>query len=49
MWVQLVLEFLSEEKNLQMWDLLTQSIPESYNLPSFKFKINKLDLVSLSY
>ena len=31
------------------WNVLPSScFPESYNLPSFKSKINKLDLVSLS-
>ena len=32
-----------------LWDFLPSScFPESYNLPSFKSKINKLDLISLS-
>ena len=32
-----------------LWNVLPSScFPESYNLPSFKSKINKLDLISLS-
>ena len=32
-----------------LWNVLPHScFPESYNLPSFKSKINKLDLISLS-
>ena len=32
-----------------LWNVLSSScFPESYNLPSFKSKINKLDLISLS-
>ena len=32
-----------------LWNVLPSScFPASYNLPSFKFKINKLDLISLS-
>ena len=32
-----------------LWNILpSSSFPESYNLPSFKSKINKLDLISLS-
>ena len=36
-------------KNVQYMERLAFSfLPESYNLPSFKSKINKLDLISLS-
>ena len=31
-----------------LWNVLPSCFPESYNLPSFKSKINKLDLISLS-
>ena len=32
-----------------LWNFLSSScFPESYNLPSFKSKINKLDLIPLS-
>ena len=36
-------------RTCNLWNFLPSScFPESYNLPSFKFKINKLDLISLS-
>ena len=36
-------------RTCNLWNLLLSScFPESYNLPSFKSKINKLDLISLS-
>ena len=36
-------------RTCNLWNvLLTSSFPESYNLPSFKSKVNKLDLLSLS-
>ena len=36
-------------RTCNLWDALPSScFPESYNLPSFKSKINKLDLISLS-
>ena len=36
-------------KTCNLWDVLPSScFPESYNLQSFKSKINKLDLISLS-
>ena len=36
-------------RTCDLWNLLPSScFPESYNLPSFKSKINKLDLISLS-
>ena len=36
-------------RTCNLWNLLSSScFPESYNLPSFKSKINKLDLISLS-
>ena len=39
--------FISRTCNL--WNVLSSSsFPESYNLPSFKSRINKLDLISLS-
>ena len=31
-----------------LWSVLPSYFPESYSLPSFKSKINKLDLISLS-
>ena len=31
-----------------LWNVLPSCFPESYNLPSFKSKINKTDLISLS-
>ena len=37
-------------RTCNLWTVLPSScFPESYNLPSFKSKINKLDLLSLSY
>ena len=38
--------FISRTCNL--WSVLPSSFPESYNSPSFKSKINKFDLISLS-
>ena len=36
-------------RTCNLWNVLPSScFPESYNLPSFKSKINKLDLISLS-
>ena len=36
-------------RTCNLWNALPSScFPESYNLPSFKSKINKLDLISLS-
>ena len=36
-------------RTCNLWNLLPSScFPESYNLPSFKHNINKLDLISLS-
>ena len=36
-------------RTCNLWNILSSScFPESYNLPSFKSKINKLDLISLS-
>ena len=36
-------------RTCNLWNILPSScFPESYNLPSFKSKINKLDLISLS-
>ena len=36
-------------RTCNLWNVLSSScFPESYNLPSFKSKINKLDLISLS-
>ena len=36
-------------KTCNLWNVLPSScFPESYNLPSFKSKIDKLDLISLS-
>ena len=37
-------------RTCNLWNVLHSScFPESYNLPSFKTKINKLDMISLSY
>ena len=37
-------------RTCNLWNVLPSScFPESYNLPSFKSKINKLDLISLSF
>ena len=35
-------------RTCNLWNVLPSSFPESYNLPSSKSKINKLDLISLS-
>ena len=35
-------------RTCNLWNVLPSCFPESYNLPSFKSKINKLDLISLS-
>ena len=35
-------------RTCNIWNVLPSCFPESYILPSFKFKINKLDLISLS-
>ena len=35
-------------KACNLWNVLSSCFPESYNLPFFKSKINKLDLISLS-
>ena len=35
-------------RTCNLWNLLPSCFPESYNLPSFKSKINSLDLISLS-
>ena len=34
-------------RTCNLWNFLPSCFPESYNLPSFKSKINKLDLISL--
>ena len=35
-------------RTCNLWNVLPSCFPESYNLSSFKSKINKLDLISLS-
>ena len=35
-------------RTFYLWNVLPSCFPEYYNLPSFKSKINKLDLISLS-
>ena len=35
-------------RTFNLWNVLPSCFPESYNLPSFKSKINKIHLISLS-